>query len=521
MAEDRTNQNPADLSDEVNQEIADMENETHQNLQIDDVDNGNPKPQQPEESETESATAEEQPATAEDAEPEPTRRQREFDGVSRAYDDPMGDFDTKAPKDESDKKKKSGWKIEPPEHKPSKTKSSGAKDIMEVCWGMIMDAYTGTIDFVVDGTIDFVEFVLFATLNRIGKTEKEKAKKNVYMIGSEFYKERTDILAAEKEKIIELNENLEKVAAGIEPEWKLWGKKPNFFDKLVQIYNSARGKPNSAEAAFLAKYGLGKDAETVRGRFAKEEKIFRMAVRIATLEEAVNGSQTAFKTGLDELDKTLDTKYAKSDVFELKADLLRNIKAIEEENGGEEAISGEVAAKLKSMETLISNGNDVSEIKKGVKEEFQDLKQVCETSVNNETMIKEHIRKNSRIKYQQIMENIDKIHDVYKNNPEQIKETIKNYLQSINEASKTAKDATDIVVAPEGKMSKIKMKMKFYGSRAINKAKTAVAGIDDAIQNFDISGEQISARHPAVEKDEFNLTGQQVAAAVRNFNLSR
>lgn len=76
-----------------------------------------------------------------------------------------------------------------------------------------MAFYAWTIDTVVDNTLDFAEWVLFSPYKSGGSTVEtttEKKPKTIYMLGEELYKSRMENFAKEKDKLIELNENLEK-----------------------------------------------------------------------------------------------------------------------------------------------------------------------------------------------------------------------------------------------------------------------------------------------------------------------
>lgn len=168
--------------------------------------------------------------------PEPRRPEKIPDGISRAYDDvSLGEFDTKAPKEKTETKgSKPKGGITPPKRDRGGTKGkSGGDDIMEVFWNdCIMAFYAWTIDTVVDNTLDFAEWVLFSPYKSGGSTVEtttEKKPKTIYMLGEELYKSRMENFAKEKDKLIELNENLEKSANGIQPEWRLWGKCRHFI----------------------------------------------------------------------------------------------------------------------------------------------------------------------------------------------------------------------------------------------------------------------------------------------------
>lgn len=112
------------------------------------------------------------------------------------------------------------------------------------------------------------------------------------------------------------------------------------------------------------------------------------------------------------------------------------------------------------------------------------------------------------------MENIDKIHEAYVDDPEKVKETIKEYLSSVNNAGKEAKQATDKVIE-EG------LKGKINAGEKRKNAKASVEKIDTAINDFMLEGEKISSKAPAAQKDEFVLTEKQFSKAIKDYRLGR
>lgn len=451
--------------------------------------------------------------------PEPRRPERIPDGVSRAYDDvSLGEFDTKAPKEKTETKgSKPKGGITPPKRDRGGTKGkSGGDDIMEVFWNdCIMAFYAWTIDTVVDNTLDFAEWVLFSPYKSGGgtvETTTEKKPKTIYMLGEELYKSRMENFAKEKDKLIELNENLEKSANGIQPEWRLWGKMPAFYPKLQQIHAKAIENPNSEEAKFMHKYGLGSSAETVKGRFAKEEKLFMLAVRLATVEEVVSDAKNTispeFSQKLAELDETLKKNNCS------KQEVTGKVNALSEEIGGDSAVCKDVSAKIQEINALLEKDGDISKVKKDIVKKAKDIRKISEGAGHDEDIIKEHIRKRGQEKYKRLMENIDKIHEAYVDDPEKVKETIKEYLSSVNNAGKEAKQATDKVIE-EG------LKGKINAGEKRKNAKASVEKIDTAINDFMLEGEKISSKAPAAQKDEFVLTEKQFSKAIKDYRLGR
>ena len=453
----------------------------------------------------------------ESPQPQPRRPQRTPDGVSRAYDEmPIEGFDTKAPKDKKEKNVVSKGSIVPPKRDRGGTKGkSGGDNIMEVFWNdCIMAFYAWGIDAIVDNTLDFAEWVLFAPYKSGGKVEekKEKAKKNIYMIGDEFYKERADRFAKEKEKLIELNENLAKTKDGIAPTWVLWGREPDFYRKLCEIQEKAMADPSSPEADFMQKYGLGVDKEIVAGRFAKEEKIFTIATRLATIEEVISGAKNVispeFSDKLDNLEKIIKNKSL--DISQLKTNIATEVVELQNEIGGDDTACKEINKKLEEISKIANDGKKIAEIRKKVSEKIKEVRTASKDAIDNEEIIKAHIQKRSQQYYQKLMENIDKIHEANRDNPETIKENIKQYLTSVNNAGKAAKVETDKIIE------------KNINDRSKHKqAKEAVAKINKAIDNFEINGQKISERQAATQKDEFTLTEKQFSKAIREYRFGR
>ena len=368
---------------------------------------------------------------------------------------------------------------------------------MEVFWNdCIMAFYAWTIDTVVDNTLDFADWVLFSPYKSGGSTVEtttEKKPKTIYMLGEELYKSRMENFAKEKDKLIELNENLEKSANGIQPEWKLWGKMPAFYPKLQQIHAKAIENPDSEEAKFMHKYGLGSSDETVKVRFDKVEKLIMLAVRLASVEEVVSDAKNTispeFSQKLADLDETLKKNNCS------KQEVTEKINALSEETGGDNAVCKDVSAKIQEINALLEKTGDISKVKKDIIKKAKELRKVSEGAGHDEDIIKEHIRKRGQEKYKRLMENIDKIHEAYVDDPEKVKETIKEYLSSVNNAGKEAKQATDKVIE-EGQKGKINA-----GEKRKN-AKASVEKIDTAINDFMLEGEKISSKAPAAQTDE-------------------
>ncbi len=493
-----------------------MDNKIEENLNSDDSEATTEDVEN--QSDTEE-NSEHQPETEEnqDDNTQQPPAERTPDGVSRAYNDVVVDeFDTKAPQDKKEKEVKSNDSITPPKRDRGGTKGkSGGDNIMEVFWNdCIMAFYAWGIDAIVDNTLDFAEWVLFAPYKSGGKIEEkeEKAKKNIYMIGEEFYKERIERFSKEKEKLIELNENLAKEKDGISPTWTAWEKEPNFYKKLCQINEKALADPQSPEAEFMRKYGLGIDKEIVEGRFAKEEKIFTIATRLATIEEVIseekNTISPVFSDKIDTFENRLKCKNANLDQF--KAEIAARVLDLQEELGGDNAPNTEIKKKLEEIKTIAESGSKISGITKEVSKKIKEIKNISKDAIDSEDVIKTHIQKRSQEHYKQIMENIDKIHETNKGHPDEMKECIKQYLTSINKAGKDAKEETDKIIT------------KNISDRSKHKkAQEAVSKISGAINDFMLNGEKISERAQAAQKDEFTLTEKQFSQAIREYGLSR
>lgn len=533
-----TNSQSDDLSARIKKDLEEIERKTQENLRVDSsltnedstVSSSNTDADISSPAETQTSTEDINDTdtntannvnTLQDEQQEPPSQPREPeripDGVSRAYDEvPVEGFDVKAPKDKKEKNVVSKGSITPPKRDRGGTKGkSGGDNIMEVFWNdCIMAFYAWGIDAIVDNTLDFAEWVLFAPYKSGGKVDEkeEKAKKNIYMVGDEFYKERAERFSKEKAKLIELNENIAKKRDGIAPSWVLWEREPNFYKKLCQIQEKADEDPSSPEAEFMQKYGLGVNKEVIEGRFSKEEKIFTLATRLATIEEVIRGEKDTispeFSNKLEELESKLKEK--NTNVEQLKTIVSAYVSSLQEEVGGEEKACTEINKKLEEISQITNSGTKASAITKDVSRKIKEIKTISKDAVENEEIIKTHIQKRSQQHYKKIMENIDKIHEVYADNPEKIQENIKNYLTSVNNAGKNAKKETDTIIT------------KNINDRSKHKkAKEAVAQISKTIEDYMLEGTKISERAPATQKDEFTLTEKQFSKAIREYRLGR
>lgn len=505
-----------DLQEQERNTFQELDSQEQDNEQENNQDQGNNQ-----ETENEAADNENSEQSREERAPEAEQEHREaapvrLDGVSRAYgDSDLGDFDTKAPQNKDGLKTRAAPEVNPPKRDRGGTKGkSGGDNIMEVFWNdCIMAFYAWSIDTIVDNTLDFAEWVLFAKYKSEDyKEQKEDKKKNIYVIGSELHKERMDSLAKEKEKLCELNENLAKQRDGINPTWNIWKKEPEFYNKLKQIYNKGMDEPDSAEAKFIQKYSLGAEKEVIDGRFAKEEKIFTLAVRMATIEEVVNDEthmvSPAFSRNLKDFEDKVNKRESNLDTY--KQTIISYVSALTSELGAESETNTKLSQKLEALKQSAIAGQDVSHIKKDAQKTIKEIKEINKEAVDSEDVIKPHILNRSKEIYSKIMENIDKIHETYPNDENLTKETIKNYLTSINEAGKAAKVETDKIIDQD------------IGKRSKNtKAKQAVENIGKAINEFSLEGEGISSRQAASQKDEFVLTEKQFAKAIREYRFSR
>lgn len=472
-----------------------------------------------EESKAPKPQPEEQNGNRNPEQPETPKPQHPTDGVSRAYDLPESELYDK-PVEKKKKKEKQGWDSKPPERKKGGKGGSG-KDIMEVFWNeFIIASFDWVCDTVVDTALNFVDWVLFAPYGRTDKTtsDGETQKKSVYAIGDGLYTDGVKRLDAENEKIVELNDNLGKANAGLQPEWKKWKKEPPFFRKLFAVYKKGMEDQNSPEADFLRKMGFGENNEVIADKFKKEKALFMTANRIATLEEAAKGSQhsisLAFSQNLNELSDKIKQK--NTDVTSLKTDIKQKMDALAKEVPGDSATEKKIMEEINAVNELIQTKTDASEINKAVAEHVKNIRKINKQAGNgeDEEMIAKRIQKNSRAVYKKLMENIDKIEEASRDNPEQAAANIKNYLTAINEANKQAKTAVDKVLSNG-------IKEVFRADKNKKAAATAMANVNSVIDNFEFDGKPLSQRQDAGLKDEFVLTEEKITEATKNYRLNR
>lgn len=459
--------------------------------------------------ESEGASPEEEPE--EEKNPPAPKPRRAPDGVSRAYDDIGLDDLNKQSAPKKKEEKSSGWGLTPPKYDKKKTDLGKETNIMELIWKeFILASYAGAIDFVVDNTLDFAEWVLYAPFKSDKKVKIEtepEGPKTIYAMGDEVFKKRREDLEKGKNKFnesyTELKENLAREANGEKPKWTVWKSEPSFYQELKNIAEKAKANPESEEAKVMENFN--KVPEMTESLFKKEIGLFKLALNLATLETAVNPIKGVLSPEavqkLNSLEKMAKDKDQPVDHQQLE----KTLKEIRETIVGEDKPSKALREELDKMKEATSNKQILDSLKK--------IRKADSVAGSDEEVIKAHILRLSKEKYGKITQNIDKIHESYKDNPEERASVAKGYMTHLITSITEAKPAVDKVI--EGS---IKSKIPGYSS----KAQKAVDKANQSIDNFQLNGVNIGKVKAAavhIENPFETKDKDAFARNVRNYTM--
>lgn len=440
----------------------------------------------------------------------PTPKQRRTpDGISHAYDDIGLDELNKKSAPKKKEEKSSGWGLTPPKIDKKKTDLGKETNIMELIWKeFILASYAGTIDFVVDNTLDFVEYVLYAPFKSDKKVKIEKepeGPKTIYAMGDEVFKKRREELEKGKNKFnesyVELKENLAREANGEKPKWTVWKSEPSFYQELKAIAEKAKANPESAEAKVMEEFN--KVPEMIESLFKKEVGLFKLALNLATLETTANPISLLSPEAVEKLkslkemaenkDQGLDYQVVENTIKEIQSTIVEDDKT-------SKAILEELD-KMKQASKKQATG------KKQIIASLKKIRKIDGAAGSDEDVIKAHILRLSKEKYNRITQNIDKIHESYKDNPEERASVVKEYMTHIITSLTAAKPVVDAMITGD-----IKSKIPGYRS----KAKEAVNKADQSIDDFKLKEENIGNVGAAAVHIENPFESKDKDAFIRN-----
>lgn len=289
-------------------------------------------------------------------------------------------------KKDSTKSKVSSWPT-PPENKKSKVKVADGKDIMEVFWNEMWSWIDSAIDWTVDRCLDLLTFALFPSAPEV-KEKKEVKKADAFKAGQTAYESIEKKIKANIKKATdshaEMLKNLELASRGEKTEWTINSKEPEKFQQLLEISKKAKADPNSEEAKKLDRFTKVPDI------LKKTEKNALNVLRIACNENMMK-EQLKSKT---------------------KGDAIKDVRE-----------------KYK---------ND----KKKLKEELEKINEIYANPEKQEELMTQSIIDGTEKSMPILYENINKIREKYKANPEKMKETLTQYMGEISSA---LKDATTVI----------------------------------------------------------------------------
>lgn len=480
----------------------------------------NPDSPEEQESSTSSGSSERSESQNDDAAPAspetpPRPRQPFIPGISSAYADINTDNLSNGDGAKTSQKVLSNKSsIKPPERKRGGAKAGGGKDIMEMFWNeCIIAPYENLINFVVDTSLDFCEWVLFTPFQSSGATVETKTTpepKSKYAMGDEVFAERSKELDIAKDKMQELKNNIQAEERGIMPRWQKWGEMPDFYPKLKKISEIARNDPNSREAELLEKIGFTDNEEAMSAKKVKAKLLFKIAVGLATLEDIVNPARSlmpeALNVKMGELEQLAGQN--NSDVNVVKTTAKEKLDVMINAVPGENEIYKSMRQALNELKNHMEAENDPVVLNKKLKQGLKQIKSISLTATDNEELIKRRIVTQAQGKYDNLKENIDKIYEAKSANPEELKETVKNYLNAVIKEHKTAKSDADEFLRKKGKSQ-------------LKKAQDAVKKANNSIDDFLLDNIKLADKPEASLKEPAVLTEKQTIEIIKNHNLSR
>lgn len=445
----------------------------------------------------------------------PSAPTRTPDGESHAYDDldlnQMG-----KPQQETsviEALPKRDWPEAPEHKKPGK--GGGGKDIMEVIWNeCILGFYDWVIDTSIDTVLDFADWILykpFANNENKPAKSKESEKKTAFDHGDELIAKYSQNVQKGKELFDqahgEILENINRDQAGMAPEWKIWKKKPPFFDTVLDLAQKAKENPDSPEAAKYARFT--KAPEIMDSMLKKEILLRKMSVGLAAIDEALNADEKALSSKVSSelivMKKNLE-KHKNPE--KLKESLKKSIDEIGPMLKIERPIDKAITEKLTNIVHIISSSEtDVGKLTESIGKNLTEIDEIKKKNADPQV----NIENNSKGYYEDLMNNIDKIQNTYANDPEKAKATVRDYMVSVTESIKTAKKDTDSYLSAN----------MFTSKQHEKKAQESLTKATSSINNFILEGEEIGGKPKSPEQAQSPLTGDKykIFKAVKDYGL--
>lgn len=354
------------------------------------------------------------------------------DGISRAYADDMP-----AKKAETKEKKQSSAPKPPERGKAPKV--AGGKDIMEVAWNEFWAFCDSVIDGTVDLAFDFLTFVLYPTSKESEDTSKKET--DTMKIGNEVLQE--DIEKTDKVDELginiyeEMDRNVEAVLAGEKPEWPICKTEPAIYKEILEATRRTREDPTDVSAAKIVE--RWRNFPNVWHKTVENyKKIVKIADNLATAEEY-----------LDPAIKNKETE----------------IKAAQKE--------------------YKDNPEKLKEALAAIEEDYK----------NPEKKIKASIVARSQKHRADLLQNINKIRVIYKDNPEKLREVLGKYMEGISSALKNV--CEDVYVNMYEKQEN--------GSKAKEKAQASIAAMYSAINDFKVEDKPLKEYRKAEKHEVVNI----------------
>lgn len=447
-----------------------------------------------------------------------------FDGESRAYDNVEYDLYGNPKKKEEKKPSSAGGGIKKPKREPAKG-GGGGKNIMDVFWNeIIVPSYTSCIAGATDLTLDFVDYVLFDAYipQEVKKEEKKEEKNDIWDIGLGVYNKYEDSIkkgmSVFSKAHAELLENIEKEKAGVPTTWNVWPnkKEPSFFKDIVEISKKAEQDPNSPEAETWKRFNSM--PEIMETQFNKELLLRKLSISMATMEVALDTEKFTLPKDINKKIQEIEglTVSAK-DEAKYKKDMKEKVKELRELIKDDTAINKELSKKADEIEKILADSDKKLEDKKKlVSQQIGNMKNIKPIAQEKE------IDDKSQAYYNDMRQNIEKIKEVYKTDPDKARETIEEYLKSIAEETKPAMPVVDKylkagrlqrAMAESGKKIEIFVKGKILNQpipvddtlvvdQMKEKAEESFKKSTDSISEFVVDGQKVGSRMKAAQNTD-------------------
>lgn len=425
-----------------------------------------------------------------------------------------------------DKKKnlipKGGLDAKPVDFKRTEKLELKGDDIMKDLWRLWMHIWKLCLGKTVDWSLDLLNFGIYEPFqkHKLANQAKELEKKDARYYGDKLYenysKKAMKNAGLFQKSFDEIMTNIDNRKAGLPETWRTWRQEPNFFERLVQIEARATADPNSNEAKFWEKFKT--TPEIAKNMFEKEVDLRYLSIHIAALDEGINNpDEYKLPEDVSKKIKEMETiLHNETDAQKIKDKIKEKVTELRPQVTGTDYVNQKITEKLDKMErVVIGPETDAQALKNSFRKSIGEIKEINPVS--------QRIEDASKLIYDNLMQNIEKIAVTYANDQEAMTTNIRGYMThmftAVYDLEKTSKDFFE---HREDITEKIKEKTgrgTTYKKTANEKLTTA----KEAIDNFVFNGREVgSIRRPAtVRHNPIAEDRTQVQEFIKNVATER